>query len=84
MQLTVFCFGSKYGIREKERKMSNADTAFILASAGLVLLMTPGLALFYAGMVRSKNVLGTIMQSLFMISLITIEWVYRRFFVVCA
>ena len=56
--------------------MSNADTAFILASAGLVLLMTPGLALFYAGMVRSKNVLGTIMQSLFMISLITIEWVY--------
>lgn len=56
--------------------MSNADTAFILASAGLVLLMTPGLALFYAGMVRAKNALGTIMQSLFMISLITIEWVY--------
>ncbi|NNK94875.1 MAG: ammonium transporter, partial [Desulfobacterales bacterium] len=56
--------------------MNNADTAFILASAGLVLLMTPGLALFYAGMVRSKNVLGTIMQCLFMISLITIEWVY--------
>lgn len=51
------------------------DTAFILASAGLVLLMTPGLALFYAGMVRSKNVLGTIMQSLFMISVISIEWV---------
>ncbi len=51
------------------------DTAFILASAGLVLLMTPGLALFYAGMVRSKNVLGTIMQSLIMISIISIEWV---------
>ena len=56
--------------------MNNADTAFILASAALVLLMTPGLALFYAGMVRGKNVLGTIMQSLFMISLISIEWVY--------
>jgi len=56
--------------------MNKADTAFILASAGLVLLMTPGLALFYAGMVRGKNVLGTIMQSLFMISLISIEWVY--------
>jgi Amt family ammonium transporter len=56
--------------------MNNADTAFILAAAGLVLLMTPGLALFYGGMVRGKNVLGTIMQSLFMISLITIEWVY--------
>jgi ammonium transporter, Amt family len=56
--------------------ISAADTAFVLAAAGLVLLMTPGLALFYAGMVRSKNVLGTIMQSLIMISLISIEWVY--------
>ena len=40
--------------------MNKADTAFVLASAGLVLLMTPGLALFYGGMVRKKNVLGTI------------------------
>ncbi len=55
---------------------SAADTAFILSAAGLVLLMTTGLALFYAGMVRSKNVLGTIMQSLIMISIISIEWVY--------
>jgi Amt family ammonium transporter len=53
-----------------------ADTAFILAAAGLVLLMTPGLALFYAGMVRTENVLATIMQSLIMISLISLEWVY--------
>ena len=56
--------------------MNGADTAFILAAAGLVLLMTPGLALFYAGMVRGKNVLGTIMQSLIMISIISLEWVY--------
>lgn len=56
--------------------MNKADTAFILAAAGLVLLMTPGLALFYGGMVRGKNVLGTIMQSFFMIALISIEWVY--------
>jgi ammonium transporter, Amt family len=56
--------------------MIKADTAFILAAAGLVLLMTPGLALFYGGMVRGKNVLGTIMQSLFMITLISLEWVY--------
>ncbi len=56
--------------------MNKADTAFVLAAAGLVLLMTPGLALFYGGMVRSKNVLGTIMQSLILISLISIEWVY--------
>ncbi len=56
--------------------MNGADTAFILAAAGLVLLMTPGLALFYGGMVRGKNVLGTIMQSLIMIAIISIEWVY--------
>jgi len=52
------------------------DTAFVLVSAALVLLMTPGLALFYGGMVRKKNVLATIMQSFIMIALITIEWVY--------
>ena len=56
--------------------MDKADTAFLLAAAGLVLLMTPGLALFYGGMVRKKNVLGTILQSLILISVITIEWVY--------
>ncbi len=56
--------------------MNKADTAFVLAAAGLVLLMTPGLALFYGGMVRRKNVLGTILQSLILISLISIEWVY--------
>lgn len=53
-----------------------ADTAFVLISAALVLLMTPGLAIFYAGMVRSKNVLGTIIQSFILISVITIEWIY--------
>ena len=52
------------------------DTAFMLVCAALVLLMTPGLALFYGGMVRRKNVLGTIMQSFVMISLISFEWVY--------
>jgi Amt family ammonium transporter len=55
--------------------INSGDTAFILAAAGLVLLMTPGLALFYGGMVRSKNVLGTFMQSLIMISVISLQWV---------
>jgi len=55
--------------------INSGDTAFVLAAAGLVLLMTPGLALFYGGMVRGKNVLGTFMQSLIMISVISIEWV---------
>ncbi len=56
--------------------INSGDTAFILVSAALVLLMTPGLALFYAGMVRGKNVLATIMQSFIMISIITFEWIY--------
>jgi Amt family ammonium transporter len=56
--------------------IDTGDTAFILAAAGLVLLMTPGLALFYGGMVRSKNILGTILQSFILISVISLEWVY--------
>jgi Amt family ammonium transporter len=56
--------------------INSGDTAFILCSAALVLLMIPGLALFYGGMVRKKNVLGTIMQSFILIALVTFEWVY--------
>ena len=56
--------------------MLNAgDTAWVLISAALVFIMTPGLALFYGGMVRSKNVLTTIMQSMFVLGLISVEWV---------
>lgn len=43
-------------------KVDTGDTAWILVSAALVMRMTPGLALFYGGMVRKKNVLGTLMQ----------------------
>jgi Amt family ammonium transporter len=56
--------------------LQSGDTAFVLISAALVLLMIPGLALFYGGMVRKKNVLGTIMQSFILISLVSFEWVY--------
>ena len=55
--------------------MNTGDTVFVLISAALVMLMTPGLALFYGGMVRSKNALGTIMQSFIILGLITMEWV---------
>lgn len=51
------------------------DTAFILMCSALVMFMTPGLALFYGGMVRNKNVLGTIMQSFVIIGLVTVIWV---------
>src|SRR5579884_4094648 len=52
------------------------DTAFVLISSALVLMMTiPGLALFYGGMVRTKNVLGTLMQSFILAGLISVQWV---------
>ncbi|WP_320174137.1 ammonium transporter [Maridesulfovibrio sp.] len=54
--------------------MNAADTSFILICAALVMFMTPGLALFYGGMVRSKNVLATIMQSFIMLGLVSIVW----------
>lgn len=56
-------------------KIDPGDTAWLLTSAAFVLLMTPGLALFYGGMVRAKNVLGTIMHSFTIIALVTIQWV---------
>ena len=57
-------------------KIDSGDTAFVLIAAALVLLMTiPGLALFYGGMVRTKNVLGTLMQSFIMVGLISVQWV---------
>jgi Amt family ammonium transporter len=54
--------------------MNGADTAFVLVSAALVMLMTPGLALFYGGMVRSKNVLATIMENFIMLGLVGVMW----------
>lgn len=56
--------------------MSGADTAWMLISSALVLAMiVPGLALFYGGLVRSKNVLGTIMQSFVILCLVSLLWV---------
>ncbi len=56
-------------------QVNTGDTAFMLTAAALVMFMTPGLALFYAGMVRAKNVLGTIMQSFFALAVVTLLWV---------
>jgi ammonium transporter len=55
--------------------LDSADTAWMLASTGLVLFMVPGLALFYGGMVRRKNVLGTMMHSMVALGLIGVQWV---------
>jgi Amt family ammonium transporter len=54
--------------------LDTGDTAWLLASTALVLLMTPGLALFYGGMVRSKSVLNMIMMSFVSIAVVTVVW----------
>ena len=55
--------------------VNTGDTAWILTSAALVLLMTPGLALFYGGMVRAKSVLNMMMMSFGALALISVLWV---------
>ena len=55
--------------------MSSGDTAWLLISTALVMLMTPGLALFYGGMVRKKNILSTMMMSFSIIAVIGVLWV---------
>src|SRR5215510_14320409 len=57
-------------------KIDAGDTAWVLTSSALVLMMTaPGLAFFYGGMVRRKNVLATLMQSFILMALISVQWV---------
>lgn len=68
LKLTIFK-GIFYG------KINFGDSSFILICSALVLLMTPGLAFFYGGMVRRKNVLNTLMSSFFICGLASVMWV---------
>jgi ammonium transporter, Amt family len=54
--------------------INSGDTAFIFMATALVMLMTPGLGLFYGGMVRQKNVLGTILQSFVAVGFVSLQW----------
>ncbi len=56
-------------------EINSGDTAWLLVSTALVMLMTPGLALFYGGMVQGKNVLSTFMHSFFALGIVTLQWV---------
>jgi Amt family ammonium transporter len=55
--------------------LNSGDTAFVMVASAMVLLMTPGLGLFYGGMVRKKNVLSTLMHSFLMLAVISVVWV---------
>ena len=56
-------------------KIDTGDTAWVLVASALVLFMTPGLALFYGGMVRAKNMLAMLMQNFFAMGIVTVLWV---------
>lgn len=62
-----------------DSKIDTGDTAWLLVSTALVLIMTPGLAFFYGGMVRKKNVISTMLQSFVCLGLITVIWVVFGF-----
>jgi Amt family ammonium transporter len=72
LMCTNFVFA---GDQSSASTVDTGDTAWLLISTALVMLMTPGLALFYGGMVRRKNVLGTIVQSFIALGVITVQWV---------
>src|ERR1700710_548321 len=73
--LTAAMLAAAPAFAEDPPKIDSGDTAWLLTSTALVLMMTvPGLALFYAGMVRKKNILATLMQSFAITGLITVVW----------
>ncbi len=69
ISIPVFVFA------EGASNIDTGDTSFVMIAAALVFIMTPGLAFFYGGMVRKKNVLNTMMNSFIIIGLISVQWV---------
>ncbi|MBC7765385.1 MAG: ammonium transporter, partial [Hyphomonadaceae bacterium] len=67
--------GTVLAFAEDAVKIDTGDTTWIMVSTAFVFLMTPGLAFFYGGMVRKKNVLNTLMNSFVIIALISVQWV---------
>jgi Amt family ammonium transporter len=63
------------GKRRSHGVINGGDTAWVLTATALVMLMTPGLALFYGGLVRRKNVLSILMQCMFILALVSVTWV---------
>src|SRR5438270_543352 len=62
-------------LKDADKAQQAGDIAWMLVSTALVLVMVPGLALFYGGMVRRKNVLGTMMHSMVALSVVGLQWV---------
>ena len=74
--LSVGCLWPVCAHAEEVARINAGDTAWVLVASALVLMMTaPGLALFYGGLVRRKNVLGTLMHSFILLAMISVQWV---------
>lgn len=73
--LSAFCGQSAFAAESTLNPIDSGDTAWILLSSALVLLMTPGLAFFYGGLVRRKNMLSVLVQCFMTMCLITVQWV---------
>jgi Amt family ammonium transporter len=72
--LVAVLVASVAGAADAAPKVDSGDTAWVLVSSALVLLMTPGLAFFYGGLVRRKNILSILMQCFILICIISIQW----------
>jgi Amt family ammonium transporter len=81
LSIAVLCFifPNENILNVEGTKIDTGDTAWLLVSTALVLLMTPGLAFFYGGLVRKKNVISTMLQSFVCMGLITVLWIVVGF-----
>jgi Amt family ammonium transporter len=77
--LVALLLGTEYKFLEGAEGIDTGDTAWMLVSSAFVLLMTPGLAFFYGGMVNRKNVISTLMQSFVALGVISVLWVIVGF-----
>ena len=77
--LFVSFFNTDFVISQNLNKMNQGDIAWMIVASAFVLLMTPGLAFFYGGMVDKKNVISTMFQSFIALGIISIFWVFIGF-----
>ena len=76
----IILFGNAYEVSENtEWVVDSGDTAWMIVSCAFVLLMTPGLAFFYGGMVNIKNIISTMLQSFVALGVISVVWVLVGF-----
>src|SRR5215212_5974030 len=75
----ILLFSTNTPLPDHIAEINGADTAWMLTSSALVLVMTPGLAFFYGGMVNKKNVISTMLQSFISMAIVTVVWVVVGF-----